>query len=94
VAFPEWFLRFIGVAEVLALGLVLPPALRIRQELLPLAAIGLAVIMVGAVGISIYAGPVATAANAARHRRRLDVDRLSTPRADSLVLSTSLNACF
>ena len=47
--FPELFVRFIGVCEVLgALGLVLPGLLRIRTELTPLAAAGLATIMVGA----------------------------------------------
>ncbi len=46
---PEFFLRFIGVAEVLgALGLVLPGLLRIRPGLTPLAAAGLTVIMIGA----------------------------------------------
>jgi hypothetical protein len=46
---PGWFLRFIGVAEVLGgLGLILPGLLRIRQELTSLAAVGLAIIMTGA----------------------------------------------
>ena len=46
----ESFLRFIAVVEVLgALGLVLPWALRIKPILTPLAAIGLTIIMVGAV---------------------------------------------
>jgi hypothetical protein len=46
---PGWFPRFIGVAEVLgALGLILPGLLRIRQELTQLAAVGLAIIMIGA----------------------------------------------
>jgi hypothetical protein len=49
MGFPEWFLRFIGVAETLgALGLVLPGITRIRTELTALAAAGLVVIMVGA----------------------------------------------
>src|SRR3989475_3590159 len=49
VALPGWFLRFIGVAEVLgALGLVLPGLLRIRPGLTPLAAAGLVIIMIGA----------------------------------------------
>lgn len=43
------FLRFISWAEVAgALGLVLPGALRVARGLTPLAAAGLAVIMVGA----------------------------------------------
>ena len=41
VALPGWFLRFIGLAEVLgALGLVLPGLLRIRTGLTSLAAAG------------------------------------------------------
>ena len=47
--FPELFIRFIGVCELLgAVGLILPGLLRIRQGLTPLAAAGLAVIMAGA----------------------------------------------
>ncbi len=43
---PGWFLRFIGVCEVLgALGLVLPGLARVRQGLTPLAAAGLAVVL-------------------------------------------------
>ena len=50
IALPGIFIRFIGVCEVLgALGLILPGLLRIRQDLTPLAARGLVVIMVGAV---------------------------------------------
>ncbi|WP_454851055.1 DoxX family protein [Promicromonospora soli] len=42
-------IKVIGVFEVLGgLGLVLPPALGIAQDLMPLAALGLAMIMVGA----------------------------------------------
>ena len=56
---PAWFLRFIGVMEILGgLGLVLPGMLRIRTALTPLAAAGLSIIMAGAVVISIQAmGP-------------------------------------
>jgi len=47
--FAAWFLRFIGVCEVLgAVGLILPGLLRIRPALTPLAATGLVVIMIGA----------------------------------------------
>ena len=54
VMLPGWFIRFIGVAEVLGgLGLVLPGLLRNRQYLTSLAALGLAIIMVGAVVITI-----------------------------------------
>jgi hypothetical protein len=57
VAMPGWFIRFIGVAEVLGgLGLILPAFLRIRPGLTPLAAAGLVVIMIGAVVISLPMG--------------------------------------
>ncbi len=59
---PVLLLRFLGVAEVLgALGLILPGLLRIRQELTPLAAAGLAIIMAGATVITIAGGAVAQA---------------------------------
>ncbi len=46
---PGWFVRFLGVAEVLgAIGLVLPRLLSIRPGLTPLAASGLVIIMIGA----------------------------------------------
>ena len=46
---PGWFVRFLGVAEVLgAIGLILPGLLRIRPGLTPLAASGLVIIMIGA----------------------------------------------
>ena len=62
VELPGLFLRFIGVCEVLgAIGLILPEALRIRRELTPVAATGLAIIMVGATVITAMAGPVAPA---------------------------------
>lgn len=54
VMLPGWFIRFIGVCEVLgALGLILPGVFKTRQYLTPLAALGLAVIMVGAVVVTI-----------------------------------------
>lgn len=56
VQLPMLFIRFIGVVEVLgALGLVLPGLLRIKKGLTPLAAIGLSIVMVGAV-IIVMAG--------------------------------------
>ena len=59
VPVPGAFLRFIGLAEVLgALGLILPGALRIRPGLTPLAAAGLVIIMIGAVGITLAGGDV------------------------------------
>jgi hypothetical protein len=59
---PGLFLRFIGVAEVLgAIGLILPGLLRIRTALTPLAAAGLAIIMIGATAITLAGGDVAPA---------------------------------
>jgi hypothetical protein len=47
---PMWFLKFIGVCEVLgALGLVLPGLFRRQQYLTVLAAAGLTILMIGAV---------------------------------------------
>jgi len=59
---PGWFLRFIGVAELLGgLGLVLPGLFRVATSLTALAAIGLVVIMIGATVISAMIGPVVMA---------------------------------
>lgn len=53
VHFPGWFLIFIGVCEVVgALGLILPGLTRTRKGLTALAALGLAIIMIGAVIVS------------------------------------------
>ena len=44
---PAWFVRFIGMSELLgALGLILPSLLRIKQVLTPVAALGISAIMV------------------------------------------------
>jgi hypothetical protein len=88
VALPGLFLRFIGVAEVLgALGLILPGVLRIRTELIPIAAAGLVVIMAGAVGVTMatlgasqavmpgVAGVLAAGVAVGRWRRPLPVGR-------------------
>jgi hypothetical protein len=57
VSLPGWFLRFLGVVEVLgALGLILPGLLRIKPGLTPLAACGLVIIMIGATVISLIGG--------------------------------------
>ena len=54
IVFPVWFIRFIGVAEVLgALGLILPGIFRRQQHLIALAALGLTIIMIGAVVVTI-----------------------------------------
>ena len=59
---PGWFLRFIGVAEVLgALGLILPRLLGIRPTLTPLAAAGLVIIMIGATVLTLSGIGVAPA---------------------------------
>jgi hypothetical protein len=62
VELPGFFIRFIGVAEVLgAMGLVLPGVLRIHTELTPLASAGLVIIMAGATVITATGGAVAPA---------------------------------
>jgi hypothetical protein len=56
VALPEWFVRFLGCAEMTgAVGLILPSLLRIKPWLTPLAASCLVTIMVGATTISLVA---------------------------------------
>jgi hypothetical protein len=62
VALPIGFLRFIGVAEILgAAGLILPGLFRIHRYLTPLAAQGLATIMVGATIVTLIGGAVTPA---------------------------------
>jgi len=57
---PAVFVRFIGMCEVLgALGLILPGLLRIKTSLTPLAATGLAIIMIGATAVSMKLGVAA-----------------------------------
>jgi hypothetical protein len=57
IALPGWFVRFIGVAEVLgAIGLILPGILRVRMGLTQLAAAGLVIIMAGATVITLTNG--------------------------------------
>lgn len=57
------FIRFIGVLEVTGgLGLVLPGLLHMRAALTPLAALGLVIIMSGALGVSLTTGHADTAA--------------------------------
>jgi uncharacterized membrane protein YphA (DoxX/SURF4 family) len=59
---PGLLLRFIGVCEILGgIGLVLPALLGIRPGLTTLAAIGLIIIMVGAVVITAMSGGPAEA---------------------------------
>lgn len=53
VVLPMWFVRFIGVIEVLgALGLILPGLFRRQQHLTALAALGLTIVMIGAVVVT------------------------------------------
>ena len=62
IAVPGWFLRFIGVCEVLGgLGLILPGLFRVRPGLTPLAAVGLVIIMIGAVVVTLIGGAVVAA---------------------------------
>lgn len=57
IAFPVWFLRFIGLCELVGgLGLVLPAVFKRHQYLVPLAAVGLVIIMIGAVVTTIMSG--------------------------------------
>jgi uncharacterized membrane protein YphA (DoxX/SURF4 family) len=57
VAIPGLFLRFIGVCEVLGgLGLVIPMLLRIKPWLTPIAAMGLGIIILGAIAFSLKLG--------------------------------------
>ena len=52
-----WLHWFSGIAEILGgLGLILPGIFRIQTRLVPLAASGLALVMVGAVGYHILRG--------------------------------------
>ncbi|HEX5884163.1 MAG TPA: DoxX family protein [Pyrinomonadaceae bacterium] len=64
ILFPGWFLKFIGLCEVLgALGLILPGIFRRKQYLTIYAAIGLLIIMIGAIVVSIIGGGVMAAAS-------------------------------
>ena len=62
VHLPGLFLRFIGVCEVAgALGLILPGVFRIRRRLIPLAALGLLILMIGATVLTIIGDGVGAA---------------------------------
>ena len=57
IVLPLAFIRFIGVVELLGgLGLILPGLTKIRRSFTPLAAVGLTIVMVGAVVVTIM-GP-------------------------------------
>ena len=52
--FPALFMKFIGLVETLGgLGLILPGIFHKRPGLTPLAAVGLVIVMIGAVAISV-----------------------------------------
>jgi uncharacterized membrane protein YphA (DoxX/SURF4 family) len=60
IILPGLLLKFIGVCEVLgALGLILPGLFRKRPSLTPLAAVGLVILMIGAVVLTVAADGVA-----------------------------------
>ena len=62
VALPGMFLKFIGLCELLGgFGLVLPGIFRTRQYLIPLAAAGLLIIIVGATVVVLMGGNVGVA---------------------------------
>jgi uncharacterized membrane protein YphA (DoxX/SURF4 family) len=62
IHFPGWFLIFIGVCEVLGgLGLILPGLTRTRKGLTALAALGLTIIMIGAVIVSVIGQGISAA---------------------------------
>jgi uncharacterized membrane protein YphA (DoxX/SURF4 family) len=62
IAMPGWFLRFVGVCEVLgAIGLILPWLSGVRPGLTPLAAAGLVIIMIGATATTLATADVAMA---------------------------------
>ena len=62
IVLPAWFIRFIGIAEVLgAIGLILPRLLTIRPQLTALAATGLVIIMIGATSLTFAADGFAPA---------------------------------
>jgi uncharacterized membrane protein YphA (DoxX/SURF4 family) len=62
ISLPGWFLRFIGIAELLGgIGLVFPWLTRIQAKLTPLAAAGLVIIMIGAVILTLMTGEIAMA---------------------------------
>ena len=59
---PDWFRLFLGVAEVLAaMGLTLPGITRIRPGLIPCAAAGLMIVMVGATVLHSTRGEISSA---------------------------------
>ena len=63
IPLPGLLVQFVGVCELLGgLGLILPGLFRIKTGLTPLAALGLVLIMIGAVALTIAGDGVAAAA--------------------------------
>jgi hypothetical protein len=59
IVFPGLFFKFIGLCELLGgFGLILPGIFRTRQYLIPLAAVGLVIIMIGATVVVLMSGNV------------------------------------
>lgn len=59
---PGWFMRFIGVVEILGgIGLIVPWLTGIRPGLTPLAAAGLVLLMIGATVYGVVAGDAVSA---------------------------------
>jgi len=62
VALPALFLKFIGLCELLGgLGLILPGVFKRNQQLVPLAALGLLILMIGAVVVTFIPGGIKAA---------------------------------
>jgi hypothetical protein len=62
IVFPGLFMKFIGLCELLGgFGLILPAVFRTRQYLVPLAALGLLIIMIGATVVVLMGGLVGVA---------------------------------
>ena len=61
-ALPRWFQLFLGIAEVsAAIGLTLPGVTRIKPSLVPLAAVGIMIVMISATIYHIYRGEISSA---------------------------------
>ncbi len=62
IMLPGMFLKFIGLCELLGgFGLILPGIFKTRQYLIPLAALGLLIIMIGATVVVLTGGLVGVA---------------------------------
>ena len=62
VHLPWWFIRFIGICEVLgAFGMILPGLFKIQPRLTSLAAIGLVILMIGATVVTIMGDGIGAA---------------------------------